>query len=394
MIHDISPHKILRRAFPGIQESEAEEMVALGQVREYPPETVLTREGARENIFYILLDGTVEVTKEMNDMQSRLMKTLTAGDFFGEMALIHNAPRAATVKTVTPVIVLEIRKEAFTMLLERSTTVSLAMVREVSRRLRENDELAIGDLRLKARELADAYQQLAEMDYARHEFLTTIAHELRTPLTAAGGFLQMIRKGILQGEALSTALDTVANNIQDIVTLTNDLLFLQEMDLILTDFQATDIGKIVASVLEQVRGRAERSGIGMELKIVPGLPSVAADATSLERAITAIIDNAIKFSPDGGAVLVEVNFNSSWVWVRVEDHGVGIPNEAMPRIFDRYFRLDEVGGHLFRGVGLGLSIAQKVIEEHGGRISVDSKLGEGSVFTVYLPLSQVQPTGS
>jgi signal transduction histidine kinase len=391
MTHTILPHKILRRAFPGIHESEAEEIVALGQVREYPQGAVLTREGANEYIFYILLDGTVEVTKEMNDLQSRLMKTLSAGDFFGEMALIHNAPRAATVKTMTPVVVLEIHKEAFTMLLERNTTVSLAMVREVSRRLRENDELAIGDLRVKARELADAYQQLAEMDYARHEFLTTIAHELRTPLTAAGGFLQMIRKGMLQGEALTAALDTVASNIQDIVTLTNDLLFLQEMDLILTDFQATDVGKIVASVLEQVRERAERSGVGLELKIVPNLPGVAADATSLERAISAIVDNAVKFSPDGGAVLVEVDFNNSWVWVRVEDHGVGIPNEAMPRIFDRYYRLDEVCGHLFRGVGLGLSIAQKVIEEHGGRISVDSKLGEGSVFSVYLPLSQVQP---
>jgi signal transduction histidine kinase len=385
--NEIIPQKILRRAFPGIREDEAEEMAALGQVREYPPGTVLTREGARESIFYILLDGTVEVTKEMNDQQSRLMKTLSAGDFFGEMALIHNAPRAATVKSITPVVVLEIHKEAFTMLLERSTTVSLAMVREVSRRLRENDELAIGDLRVKARELADAYQQLAEMEYARHEFLTTIAHELRTPLTAAGGFLQMIRRGRLEGEALSAALETVANNIQDITTLTNDLLFLQEMDLILTDFQPTDVGKIVASVLEQTRQRAEQGRVDIELKIVPRLPEVAADATSLERAIKAIVENAIKFSPDGGAVLVEVYFNNSWVWVRVEDHGVGIPHEALPRIFDRFFRLDEVGGHLFRGVGLGLSIARQVIEEHHGRISVDSTLGKGSVFTVYLPVS-------
>lgn len=387
MTHNVSPHKILIRAFPGIKESEAEEIVALGQVREYPPGTVLTREGARESIFYILLDGTVEVTKEMNDRQSRLMKTLAAGDFFGEMALIHNAPRAATVKTISPVGVLEINKETFTKLLERNTTVSLAMVREVSRRLRENDEMAIEDLRVKARELADAYQQLAEMDYARHEFLTTIAHELRTPLMAAGGFLQMIRKGMLQGDALSAALDTVANNLQDIVTLTNDLLFLQEMDLILTDFQATDVGNILASVLEQLRERAERGGVGMELKIAPDLPQVSADATSLERALLAIMDNAIKFSPDGGTVFVDVDFNNSWVWVRVEDHGVGIPNEAMPRIFDRYFRLDEVGGHLFRGVGLGLSIARKVIEDHGGRISVDSTLGKGSIFTVYIPLS-------
>jgi CRP-like cAMP-binding protein len=202
MPSDISPRKILRHAFPGIREDEAEEMVAVGKVREYPAGTVLCREGARESTFYIILDGKVIVTKEMSDLATKHMKDLEAGDFFGEMALIHNAPRAATVTTVTPVTVLEVRKEEFTKLLERSTTVSLAMVREVSRRLRQNDDLAIEELRLKARELAEAYQQLAEMDYARQEFLTTIAHELRTPLTAAGGFLQIIRKGMLQGRCV------------------------------------------------------------------------------------------------------------------------------------------------------------------------------------------------
>jgi len=245
MPSEISPRKILRRAFPGIREDEAEEMVAVGKMRKYPEETILCREAARESTFYILLDGQVVVTKEMTNLEKKHMKDLEAGDFFGEMALIHNAPRAATVTTVTPVTVLEIRKEDFTKLLERSTTMSLAMVREISRRMRQNDDLAIEELRLKARELAEAYQQLAEMDYARQEFLTTIAHELRTPLTAAGGFMQFIRKGMLQGEALNSALDTVANNIQDIISLTNDILFLQEMDLILTDVQPVDMGALV-----------------------------------------------------------------------------------------------------------------------------------------------------
>jgi signal transduction histidine kinase len=386
MPSDISPRRILRQAFPGIREDEAEEMVAVGAVKHYPPGSILCREGARESIFYIILNGKVEVTKEMSNLQSRVMKYLEAGDFFGEMALIHNAPRAATVVTIAPVSVLEIHKEAFTQLLERSTTVSLAMVREVSRRLRENDDLAIEELRMKARELADAYQQLAEMEYARHEFLSTIAHELRTPLTAAGGFLQVIRKGVLQGEALNAALDTVANNVQNIISLTNDILFLQEMDLILPDFQPTDVGAVVASAVEQHRARAEGSGVGMVLNIAPGLPKIAADSRSLERAITAILDNSIKFSPEGGDVEVEVGSDASLVWVRVRDHGVGIPTEAMPHIFERFFRLDEVKGHLFRGVGLGLLIARQVIEQHGGTIEVDSELERGSTFTVYLPI--------
>lgn len=278
MSHNISAINILRDAFPGIQEEETIEIVGVGKLHIYPKDTVLCHEGGVESIFYILLDGKVDVTKVMSGEENRLMKHLETGAFFGEMALLHNAPRAATVRTTTPVTVLEIHKEEFAWLLERNTSVSLAIMREVSRRLRENDEMAIEELRIKARELADAYQQLAEMECARNEFLTTIAHELRTPLTAAGGFLHLIQSGILQGEVLDSALDTVGNNIQSIISLTNDILFLQEMELILPDFQPTDVGGVVASAVEQYRSRAQANGVGMQVKIAPGLPKVLADA--------------------------------------------------------------------------------------------------------------------
>jgi len=384
MITHFKPIDVLRRAFPGIPESEAEEMISAGKVREYPPDTVLCHEGAIESTFYIILDGEVQVTKFINDAEARFLKYLEPGDFFGEMALIQNSPRSATVMTKVPTTVLEINKEAFTDLFKRSTSVSLALAREVSRRLRENNEMAIEDLRIKAKELADAYQQLAELDYARREFLTTIAHELRTPLTAANGFLQVIRMGKLQEESSNAALDTVTRNIQDIITLTNDILFLQEMDLILPEFQMTDVGGLVAHAVEQERTRAERNGVGFIINIAPNIPAISADSKSLERAIIAILDNAIKFSPEGGDVIIDVDHADSHVWVTVTDHGVGIPHEMMPRIFERFFHMDQVGVHMFRGLGLGLSIARQVIEQHGGMIDVKSTLGKGSTFTIWL----------
>ena len=384
MITHFKPIDVLRRAFPGIPESEAEEMISAGKVREYPPDTVLCHKGAIESTFYIILDGEVQVTKFINDAEARFLKYLEPGDFFGEMALIQNSPRSATVMTKVPTTVLEINKEAFTVLFKRSTSVSLALAREVSRRLRENNEMAIEDLRIKAKELADAYQQLAELDYARREFLTTIAHELRTPLTAANGFLQVIRMGELQEESSNAALDTVTRNIQDIITLTNDILFLQEMDLILPEFQMTDVGGLVAHAVEQERTRAERNGVGFIINIAPNIPAISADPKSLERAIIAILDNAIKFSPEGGDVIIDVGHADSHVWVTVTDHGVGIPHEMMPRIFERFFHMDQVGVHMFRGLGLGLSIARQVIEQHGGMIEVKSTLGKGSTFTIWL----------
>jgi signal transduction histidine kinase len=98
-----------------------------------------------------------------------------------------------------------------------------------------------------------------------------------------------------------------------------------------------------------------------------------------------LMDNAIKFSPEGGDTRIEIGFDEGQVWLKVSDTGVGIPPEAMPRLFRRFFRLDEVNGHLFSGSGLGLSIARQVVEQLGGEIQVESQLGKGSTFTIQLP---------
>ena len=387
MDQEPSALQILLQSFPGIKMDDAEETIAAGKQEVYPPETVLCHESALESIFYIILHGQVRVTKVFNESEERVMKYLGVGDFFGEMAIIQNAARAATVTTTVTTTVLEIDKEDFARLVERSGSVSLAMAREVSRRLRENDQMAIEDLRLKANELAEAYQQLAEEEYARREFLSTIAHELRTPLMTINGFLQIVRMGMLQGEALAAALESMSRNLEDITKLVNDILFLQEMDLILPEFQPTDIGAVAASAVEQQRQRALINKIGVRLSISPDIPLIPADPKSLERAVIGILDNAIKFSPNGGEVVVEIGKDTTQLRIIIQDHGVGIPEEVKTRIFDRFYHLDEIGGHMFRGAGIGLSITRQVIEQHHGKISVQSKLGEGSTFTIFLPIN-------
>jgi CRP-like cAMP-binding protein len=239
-------------------------MIATGKIVTYPQDLILCHEGALETIFYIILEGEVRVTKLINDTDVRFLKHLRPGDFFGEMAIIHNAPRAATITTNAQTTVLEINKEAFNRMLE-SSSISLAMVREVSRRLRENDEMAIEDLRLKAKELADAYQRLTELEHARNQFLSARAHELRTPLMAANGFISVIQMGVLNGEALDSAFNSVARNLQDITIPTNDILFLQEMDLILPKFQPVDLGSLVAAAVEKQRIHAERNQVRLKL---------------------------------------------------------------------------------------------------------------------------------
>ena len=381
------PYTILQKAFPGLTDTEAQEMIHAGKLIRFASGTVICREGAVEDSFYIISQGQVEVTKVINESETRLLKKLSPGDFFGEMAIIHEAPRAATVTATQETTALEIQKASFTRLLEKSSSISVAMVREVSRRLRENDEMAIDDLRSKARELAHAYKQLADLEEARSQFLSNIAHELRTPLMAANGFLQLVQSGKLQGEALQSSLSTVQKHLHEITLLVNDILFMQEMDLILPEFKPTDIGAVTASAVENQRSRAEQNAVGLTLSLPPGLPKIPADPVSLERAISAILNNAIKFSPDGGEVKVTVQFDNTHIRIQIKDQGLGISPENLPHIFDRFFHIDPNDNQVFRGIGLGLSIAQQVIHQHNGSIQVQSQVGQGSTFTIVLKIS-------
>jgi signal transduction histidine kinase len=385
----ISPKDVIPHAFPGISQLEMDELVTRSQVKNYPAKTVLCCEGKLEDKFYILLDGKVDVTKTINNTEERQLKELGAGDFFGEMAIMHNAPRAATVISSCPVTVLEIDKENFDRVIQRSSIIAIAMVREISRRLRENDEMAIEDLKMRASELAEAYQKLAEQDLARREFLTSVAHELRTPLMAAGGFLQLLQKGAINQDKLPATIETVARNIQQITTLVNDILFLQEMDLILPKFQPVDMIVVAREVAEKYQDKAAANLLTIRVDATKNLPKISGDPKSLERALTALVDNAIKFSQQGGQV--EINFceEDNYVVIDVKDEGIGIETERLPHIFDRFYHIEKSGENLFSGIGLGLAITNQVIKQHNGRISVQSEPGKGSTFSVRLKAMKV-----
>jgi len=379
-----APSRIIPRAFPGIKPDEIEELIANSNVRTYTPGSILCYENAIEDKFYMILEGDVEVTKVINNNEKRLLKTLSAGDFFGEMALIHNAPRAATVTAKTSITTLELEKAAFQRVLKNSSSIAMAMVSEISNRLRLNDQMAVDDLRMRAGELAQAYQKLAEQDFARREFLTNIAHELRTPLMVASGYLQMVQNGILSGDQLSVGIEAISRNVSQIVSLVNDILFLQEMELVLPDFQKVDMNEIAQTVLDKYQPKADEKGVTLRIEPDPNLPPVSGDHESLERALISLMDNAIKFSPKGGDVTIRFKQKGEDVFLSVEDHGIGIKKENLPRIFDRFYHLERSGDDLFGGIGLGLAITRQVIEQHQGKLEVDSTPGKGSTFTLTL----------
>ncbi len=385
MTNTRAPSRIIPRAFPGITPAEVQDLISKCKINTYPVGTVLCHENQVEHTFYMILEGEAQATKVINNNETRLLKTLTAGDFFGEMGLIHNAPRTASVAAKTPLVVLELDQDGFQQVLHQSSSVAMAMVREISSRLRQNDEMAVGDLRMRAGELADAYQKLAEQDLARREFLSSVAHELRTPLMAAGGYLQILQKGVLTGDKLNEVINTVARNVGQITDLVNDILFLQEIELVLPEFQPVDMLAIARLVINRYAEKAVARHCALRIRGERYAAQVSGDPKSLERALMALLDNAVKFSPHGGDINVCFESNDYELSMAIEDHGIGIAPEALPRVFERFYHTDRSEDAVYGGLGIGLAITRQVISQHHGTISVESVPGHGSTFTVVLP---------
>ncbi len=384
---------LLRQVFPGMDELALQGMVRLAKVCTYPADTLLCREGAEEEIFYILGEGQVLVTQQLGD-EERFLRYSGPGQYFGEMALIANSPRNANVRTTTETSVLEIDKTTFIEMIRQNPVIALTMFRTSVGWLRSNDTAAIAALSQQKQEIERAYDILKTQERQRSEFLTTLAHELRTPITTANGYMQLIKKGTMTGPALEMGLEKVSGGLERIVSLVNDLLFVQEMDLLELVVYPLNLKDILSSVVEEAAERAGASNLTIVSHLPNGLLQVEADPDGLRRALLALLDNAIKFSPGGGTIHIEVSQSEDAVDIAFADPGVGIDPEFLPRIFDRFEHQEKRGDYLFGGIGLGLAIAQHLIEGFGGSISVESEVDRGSIFTVHLPMMSETETSS
>jgi PAS domain S-box-containing protein len=238
------------------------------------------------------------------------------------------------------------------------------------------------------RERANA-ARLQALDQAKDNFVATVSHELRTPLTSMSGYLELL----LDGDAgpvpvhQQRMLETMARNAGRLRALIEDLLLVNQMDAgnLHLDLEPTALPGLVDRAVSSVTGLAEARSQRIEVGLEPGLGRVLADATHLERATRALLTNAVKFSPDGAAIRVLGSRVAGEVELAVVDEGVGIEEEDLPRLFDRFFRTGQATRAAVQGAGLGLTIARRIVEEHGGTITVCSKPGRGSTFRIRLP---------
>ena len=229
-----------------------------------------------------------------------------------------------------------------------------------------------------------------EIDRMKTEFVSTVSHELRTPLTSIKGSLHLLLSddGLVLDETQRHLVDISLKNTDRLIRLINNILDISKMEAghIHLDLELHRPLDFVEMAVDGIRGFAESRGIAIESRVPTELPTVRVDFDRMVQVVTNLLSNAIKFSPERGLVTVGARRSGGDLEVWVTDQGQGIAPEDVGRLFRKFQQLDGRTVRAVGGTGLGLAICRGIVEEHGGRIGVDSRPGEGATFTVRLPI--------
>jgi signal transduction histidine kinase len=380
--------QLLKKTFADLTAEERATLSKTAVRGAYPAGADIIRQGEKGDTLYLLASGTADVIVHAEDGQEVLVDTVAPHSYFGEMSFFGEDTRLATIRAKHHCETIEIEQADFMAVAQSNPTLLQTLLTQIIGHMRRNDRAVIRELNMKTAIVQDAYADLAEQEQLRSHFIATLSHELRTPLTSIKGFLGLINQGAITGDSLKVAMQSITRNVEQMVGLTNNLLILYEMYPGTPEYDYHNPVDLVVTALNKTQAELEDEPAAIRLDIADHLPEIHVDKQGIVLAIRALLENAIKFNPEQTPILVRVYCSDpDHVAVAVVDEGIGVPAHAHERIFEPFYRLERSGtSHLFPGLGVGLTIAQFIVDRHNGRILVDSEPGRGSVFTVQLPL--------
>jgi len=232
--------------------------------------------------------------------------------------------------------------------------------------------------------------ELRRLERVRRDFVANVSHEFKTPLTAIQGFAETLLSGALEDTANRRRfVEIIREHARRLAALTDDLLKLSRIEAgrLELEFRPISVEALVDGCVETTRLQAEAKGIQIHVDLPDRLPEVRGDGSQLAEVLQNLLDNAVQYTPSGGKIDVKARTNGREVIFTVADTGIGIPESDLERIFERFYRVDSARSREAGGTGLGLAIARHIVDAHGGRISVESAVGQGSRFHFTVPFA-------
>ncbi len=353
------------------------------------------------------LDRTIQTLTEERNLSSAILGSMVEG-----VAVVNGSERLVFANPgFAEILGLDLPPQSGSALVEvvRQTELIDAVRKVLRGEPSVEAEIATGTLRqhffaatvaaVRAGETSGAVivlhdiTELRKLERVRRDFVANVSHEFRTPLTAIQGFAETLLAGAMDDpQNRRRFLEIILEHARRLATLTEDLLKLSKMDAdrLELEIRRVSVSQLVESCYETAQHRAAEKDLRLSLNLPHNLPDVAGDARRLAEVLQNLLDNAIQYTLPGGRIVLSAEATSTEVMFTVSDTGIGIPRADQPRIFERFYRVDAARSREAGGTGLGLAIAKHLIEVHGGRIWVESEVGQGSQFHFSVPIFDVE----
>ncbi|MFH0913513.1 MAG: ATP-binding protein [Candidatus Omnitrophota bacterium] len=260
-------------------------------------------------------------------------------------------------------------------------------------RLFENTWVAQQELEKKVEErtheLTITMDELKKVNKRKSDFISSVSHELRTPLTSIKGYAAILiaeKLGVLPQQA-KERLEKINRHSDELVHMVNDLLDIARIESgrTIMKMEAQNIAGIIASIADLIAIQCKNKNIKLLQDVQKDLPAILADHSQIERVFINLLGNAVKFTPENGQITIKARVKEGMVEVDISDTGIGIPPDALTKLFEEFYRVDNEINQQVKGTGLGLSLVKNIVEAHKGKILVESKPGKGSTFSFTLP---------
>jgi len=373
--------------FRDLADDDIEELASLCKEAEFPDGEVIFREGDQPENFYVVTDGQVEVWKDWGSADADRLAVHGAGHLFGEMALVDDMPRSATVIAKGRTRTLYLYKKEFSQFVRRNSVAAISVMRSLSSMVRKSNESFVEDLRAQNEELERRNEELreAQQELLRRERLSTlgrfssmILHDIRNPISILKSYGEMIVQRSDNPDRVAEYGRRIIREADRMNALAGELLDYSKGEIRL-DTTICQVDRLLERVQELLSERTASRGIELQVENRVEMP-VIIDEERMTRVLYNLCDNARKASRRGGTIALQAEAADGSIVFRVRDHGEGMEPETLQHIFEPFYSISQQGG-----TGLGMVIVKNVVEAHDGSLDISSTPGTGTEVSITLP---------